>query len=96
VFTRALHSSLFSSRSNQSIPSPILILSSHPRLGLHIGLFPSGFPTNILYATLFALIRVTCPAHLILLTWCTNYAVFSNLLSLHLSSVQIYSSTPCS
>jgi hypothetical protein len=27
----------------------ILILSTHLRLGLHSGLFPSGFPTNILY-----------------------------------------------
>jgi hypothetical protein len=28
----------------------ILILSTHLRLGLPSGLFPSGFPTNILYA----------------------------------------------
>jgi hypothetical protein len=28
----------------------ILILSIHLRLGLAIGLFPSGFPTSILYA----------------------------------------------
>jgi hypothetical protein len=36
-----------------------LILSTHLRYGLHSGLFPSGFPTNILYAFLFSLIRAT-------------------------------------
>jgi hypothetical protein len=39
-------------------------LSTHLRLGLPIGLFPSGLPTNI-YAFLFSHIRATCPAHLI-------------------------------
>jgi hypothetical protein len=32
----------------------ILILSSHLRLGLPSSLFPSGFPTNILYVFLFS------------------------------------------
>jgi hypothetical protein len=45
----------------------ILILSTHLRLGLHSGLFPSSFLTNILYAFIFSPIRATCHAHIILL-----------------------------
>jgi hypothetical protein len=45
----------------------ILILYSHLRLGLPSGLFPPSFPTKTLYSFLFALMRGTCPAHLILL-----------------------------
>jgi hypothetical protein len=52
-------------RSNPYHLRSILILSTHLRLGLPSGLFPSGFPTNILYV--FFPIRPTCPAHLILL-----------------------------
>ena len=50
----------------------ILILSTHQRLGLPSGLFPSGFPTKALYTTLSSPIRSTCPAHLILLHFITR------------------------
>jgi hypothetical protein len=73
VFTRALHWSLSWARPIQSIPShpislwSVLTLSTYLRIGLLSGLFLSGFPTNILYAFLFSLIRATSAAHLILL-----------------------------
>jgi hypothetical protein len=60
VFTRTLHWFLSWARWIQSIPfhpvslRSILILIAHLRLGLPSGLFPSGFPTNILYAFFFA------------------------------------------
>jgi hypothetical protein len=44
-----------------------ILISTHLRPGLPSGLFPSGFPINILYALLFCPIRATCFAHLILL-----------------------------
>jgi hypothetical protein len=58
---------------DQTIPShlislrSILVLSTHLRLGLPNGLFPSDFPTNNLYLLLFSSISATCTAHLILL-----------------------------
>jgi hypothetical protein len=53
-----------------TIPSyarSIILWPTHLHLGLPSCLFPSGFPTNILYTFLIFTIRATCPDHLILL-----------------------------
>jgi hypothetical protein len=86
-----------------------LILPSHLRLGRSSGLFPSTYHIKTLYALLFSPCvlhepHISCSftrTFLVSLAKSTiyeapHYAVFSNLLLLHLSSVQIFFSAPCS
>ena len=78
ALTSVRHLSLSWASPIQSIhPHPtswrsILIPSTHLRLGLPSGLFPSGFPTKTLYTPLSSPIRATFPAHLILLDFITR------------------------
>ena len=72
----------------------ILILSSHLRLGLPSGLFPSGFPTETLCATLLSPVRATCPAHLILLDIITRTTCGEQYRSLS-SSLGSFFPLPC-
>ena len=78
ALTSVLHLSLSWASPIQSIyPQPtswssILISSTHLRLGLPSGLFPSDFPSKTLYTPLSSPIRATIPAHLILLDFITR------------------------
>jgi hypothetical protein len=92
AFTSARHPSLSWANSIQSIPlhptswRSVLILSSHLRLGLPSGLFPSCFPTKTLYTPLFFPVRATCAVHLVLFDFITctvvgeEYRSWSSLL----------------
>jgi len=70
---RARHLSLSWVTCIQSTPShpvsltSILTLSSHLRVGLPSGLFPSGFPTTVFHTFLVCPMHATCSVHLILL-----------------------------
>jgi hypothetical protein len=114
-FTRVLHLFLSWARPIQftsphpTSPRSILILSTHLRLGLPSGLFPSGFPTNNLHEFLFSPHSCYMPlsSHPRWLNY-SNYTwrrvqimkflvmQFSPLPSPHSSSVQISSSASCS
>ena len=101
AFTSPRHLSFSWVRSIHSIsPQPtswrsILILSSHLRLGLSSGLFPTVFPTKTLRRPLLSPIRVTCPTHLILIDLITRITLGEQYTSLS-SSLWSFLSTPLS
>jgi len=66
------------SRWIQSIPSHYISLRSTLILSapLQSGLFPSGFPTTILYTLLISAMRIAWPAHLIFVTLITVIMFF--------------------
>jgi len=75
----------------------ILIFYTHLLLGLLSGLFPSGFPTKTPNSLLLYPIRVTCPAHLILLDFISRTILGEKYRSLSSSgSSFLYSSVTSS
>ena len=63
------------------------MLSSHLRLGLPSGFFPSGFPIKILYALLLFPIPATCRTHFFILDLITRIVFGSPLSSVFQSPV---------
>ena len=77
ALTSVRHLSLYWASPIQSTyPHPTswrsILISTHLRLRLPSGVFPSGFPTKILYTPFSSPIRATCPARLILLDFITR------------------------
>ena len=72
----------------------ILILSSHLRLFLPIGVFPPDFPTKTLYTPLPSPIRATFPAHLILLHFIKRTILGEQYRSLSSSSLCSFLNSP--
>jgi hypothetical protein len=69
-----------------------LILSSHLRLGLPSGLFPSRFPIKTMYTPLLSPIRATCPVHFIPFTSITRARLGEQYGSLSSSSCSVLQS----
>ena len=92
AFTSAGHLSLSWDRLIQSTPPhptfwrSISILSSHLRLGLPNGLFPSGFPIKTLYTPLLSPTRATCPTHLVFLDFITWTVLGEQYIALSLNN----------
>ena len=68
----------------------VLILSSHLRVGLPSGLFPSGLRTKTLLAPLMFPIRAICPANLILRDFIARIIFFQLKMRIILSEVYTY------
>jgi hypothetical protein len=68
-----------------------LILYSHLRLSLPIGLFLSGLPTKILPAFVVSRMRVTCPAHPAFFLHLTTLILFDEKYELWSPSFWIFS-----